>query len=284
MTLPQEGVASGSTRARLREMPIAALREETTGNIRTFPGNARYRWDMLELFCLDGQWSRALIQLQAWATLWVSPSSTVTAQLYRTLIATELLRAQVLTGAKSPVLIGGQPAWVMPLVEANRLLNAGDHRGADAARSKAFKQVRPTSGESAATGRFAWLVDTDTRLGPVCEFVVAGCYRWIAFEEIRSINILAPTHLLDALWCPARILTGDGTVLSGYLPSRYPGSEAGSDDVRLGRITTWTDVGETSVIGLGQKTWATDFGEYGVLHLGECRFAQGIQESEHEKS
>lgn len=280
MTPLDEGIGSPSMRARLREMPIATLREVTTEYVRNYPANARYRWDMVELFCLDGEWSRALMQLQAWAGLVASPASTVRAQLYRTLIATEMLRTQVLAGEKSPAFIGAQPAWATPLLDANRLLNAGDQHGADTARSQAFERIRPTPGESAATGRFAWLVDTDTRLGPVCEFVVAGCYRWIAFEETRSINILAPTNLLDALWCPAHIVMRDGAALSGYLPSRYPSSEMGSDDVRLGRVTTWTDIGETSVVGLGQKTWATDSGEQGVLHFGECRFAQDVKDGD----
>lgn len=282
MTLLDEGVAGPSTRARLRDMSIAKLREMTTENVRSYPANAHYRWDMVELFCLGGEWSRALVQLQAWARLLASPAGTVRAQLYRTLIATEMFRTQVLAGEKSPAFMGAQPAWAAPLLDAIRLLQAGDQHGADAARSQAFERIHPTPGESAASGRFAWLVDTDTRLGPVCEFVVAGCYRWIAFEEMRSIDIMAPTKLLDALWCPAHIFMRDGAALSGYLPSRYPGSEMGSDDIRLGRVTTWTDIGETSVIGLGQKTWATDCGEHGVLHLGECRFAQGVKDSDDE--
>lgn len=47
----------------------------------------------------------------------------------------------------------------------------------------------------------------------------------------------------------------------------HPGSEEGSDAIRLSREIQWSEVGQTAVIARGQNTWMTDAGDIGLLDV-----------------
>ncbi|MGF6961640.1 type VI secretion system accessory protein TagJ [Paraburkholderia youngii] len=246
------------------------LKEQTVDKVRKHPSNVRERWLLFELLCLDGEWNRALQQLQTWATL--EPEGTSRAQMYRGLIRSEMFRAEVFAGQRTPGEIEPLPEWVKTLLQANLELGEGNLAAADELRGAALDAAPATRGESMQIGEFEWLTDSDSRLGPVCELTVAGGYRWVPFDSMKSLTLGPVTALTDLVWRSAVVGLRDATVLRGYLPVRYPGSETGSAATRLARETTWKDVGETGVIALGQKTWSTDKGDVGLLDIGECRF------------
>ena len=119
---------------------------------------------------------------------------------------------------------------------------------------------------------FAWATDSDTRLGPVCEVILAGAYRWVAFSDLASIRKAAPVHLLDLVWAQVELVLRGGTALKGYMPMRYPVHADDRDALLMARETVWTDVGRTGVFARGQKMWATDAGDMALLDLRECSF------------
>lgn len=257
----------------LQTQSLDALKAQTIEAVRQRPSDPSERWLLFQLLCIDGEWERALKQLQTWATL--EPEGTARAQLHRGLIESEMFRAEVFAGTRTPGFVDeAPPAWIDPLLQANVRLGAGDVAGADALRDAALDAAPASRGESAEMGDFAWLTDSDTRLGPVCEMVVAGGYRWIPFARIKSLTLTPIGTLTDLVWRPATLILRDATVLRGYVPTRYPGSEHGPAAVRLARETRWQDIGETNVIALGQKTWTTDSGDWGLLDIGGCRFTE----------
>ncbi|WP_438820828.1 type VI secretion system accessory protein TagJ [Burkholderia metallica] len=250
---------------------LDALKAQTIEAVRQRPSDPSERWLLFQLLCIDGDWERALKQLQTWATL--EPEGTTRAQLHRGLIESEMFRTEVFAGTRTPGFVDeAPPAWMDSLLQANVRLGAGDVAGADALRQAALGAAPASGGESAEMGDFAWLTDSDTRLGPVCEMAVAGGYRWIPFARIKSLTLTPIGTLTDLVWRPATLILRDATVLRGYVPTRYPGSEHGPAAVRLARETRWQDIGETNVIALGQKTWTTDSGDWGLLDIGGCRF------------
>ncbi len=258
-----------------KEMATPSLQtriDEVSSVLRSQPRSAEDRWKMFELLCVESAWPRALKQLQLWATLLPSGHTAATAHLYRNLIQSESFRADVFGGNKTPAFVQPAPTWLTDLIRANALLEAGEAAASDTLRAQALDQAPARAGEGSETGEFTWLADSDTRIGPVCEVIVAGGYRWIPFEQISSVRILKPKSVLDSVWCPALISLTDATLLRGYVPGRYPGSESATDDFKFGRATSWTDTGVSTVIGTGQKTWTTDRGDWGLLHIGECRF------------
>ncbi|HTH61626.1 MAG TPA: type VI secretion system accessory protein TagJ [Paraburkholderia sp.] len=266
--LPASGVPS--LRELLQTQSLDDLKASTVESVRNHPSNPRNRWLLFQLLCVDGEWDRALTQLQTWAAL--EPEGQSSAQLYRGLIQSEMFRAEVFSGLRTPGFVDASPAWVDTLVRANERLAKGEIASADELREAALNDAPATRGECVQFGEFEWLTDSDTRFGPICEMVVAGGYRWIPFDEMRSLSLAPVTSLIDVVWRSATALLRNGTMLRGYVPVRYPGSEQGSNEIRLALETTWEDVGETGVIASGQKTWATERGDVGLLEIGEVRF------------
>ena len=256
----------------------AALARAEQG-VRAQPTDVHSRWFLFELLCVLGHWERALKQLQTCATM--DPSLDGTAQALRGLIRAERQRDEVFAGRQMPVPVVDLPDWMAGLARAIAANVSGDHDSADTLREAALAQA-PEAGGRSNVGTFDWIADSDTRLGPVCELVTAGSYRWIAFADLLGVTIEAPTRLLDLVWASAQFTlrsgggggtdTSTGTALKGYLPVRYPGSSAASDALRLSRETLWRDVGTTGVFATGQKTWMTDAGDWSLLDLRELRF------------
>ncbi|MEJ8810706.1 type VI secretion system accessory protein TagJ [Variovorax ureilyticus] len=251
--------------------------------VRAKPQEARARWLLFELLCVLGQWERALKQLQAWAGS--SRDNESTAHVMRGLIRAEHRRAELFGGRAEPATLTASgtsaAAWMAGLGEALTQAAAGGAaalEAADLAREAALAQAPETAGGSNLMS-FAWVTDTDTRLGPVCEVLLAGAYRWLAFSDLASISKAAPAHLLDLVWAQVDLVLRDGTALKGYMPMRYPVHAGDRDALLMARETVWTDVGRTGVVARGQKMWATDAGDVALLDLRDCRFANNEQPS-----
>jgi len=115
--------------------------------------------------------------------------------------------------------------------------------------------------------------DTDDRTAGILEVIVRNSYIWVPFERIRKVVIPQPKHLRDLLWVPASLEIEDGPVGDVFLPVLYAGSELEADDqVRLGRITEWVDLGAGLTGGVGQKTFLVDDREVSILEIGELEF------------
>jgi type VI secretion system protein ImpE len=271
--------------------------------VRQEPGNGTHRWALIEVLCLLGQWERAIKQLQAATRL--APALQAQAQLVRGLIRAEHQRAEVFAGNLLPTPVFDRLKWMDDLARALVHNARGEHAQADTLREAALAQApqadgicqiqspetQPDADPDADTGpsirhqKFTCLSDTDSRLGPVCELMISGSYRWLAFADIHSMQMQAPTHLLDLVWMPVTVqLRGtqaDEQMLHGFVPSRYCGTESVSgewtrqqrDALILARMTRWQDVGDTGVFALGQKTLMSDGVDYPLLDLREISFS-----------
>ena len=265
----------------LDDMPLEARLAHIERGIRAQPATATHRWALFQVLCVTGQWTRAIQQLQVYAQL--SPNRAQAAQAYRDLIRAERRRAKVFAGRERPSFVVEPPLWVGGLINALRLVADGRVDEADQAREAALDQAPLVNARTSLT-RFDWIADSDSRLGPVCEIVTAGHYRWLPFSDIATWQIVWPSNLVDLVWAPCVLTLVDGTAVCGFMPARYPGSEAAGGDgaerdaLRLGRKTLWHDSGRTGVIASGQKTWATSAGEFGLFELETCEFgASGTQ-------
>ncbi len=240
--------------------PIATM--ENRG--RRQPGASEPRWQLFRCLCVIGDWPRALKQLQVTAQF--EPDFVLTAHVYRDLIRAEVFRQYVFEGKREPGFLLPAPPWLGRLHAALALAAVGDTAGADRTRHLALAEVPDAPGQHDDI-RFAWITDSDTRLGPVCEIVTGGRYAWLPFAQMQKLELGKPTALLDLLWRPATVTLADGVISRGFVPVRYAGSELGSDAVRLARETTWKEMGETGVIALGQRTWMTEGGDIAMLDV-----------------
>src|SRR4051812_39952539 len=170
-------------------MSLDARLDDVQGLIRREPSVAGHRWSLFQLLCVTEQWQRAIQQLQVFAQL--NPQQAHAAQAYRDLIRAERWRAKVLNGLAQPGFVVEPPSWVLQLAEALRLTAAGETDAADSMREAALDHA-PLMGGHGAADSFEWIADSDSRLGPICEVITAGHYRWLPFSDIAAWQIGRP--------------------------------------------------------------------------------------------
>jgi type VI secretion system protein ImpE len=252
-----------AARALLRaDGPRAAL-EQLKKDVRKVPREPRLRIFLFQLFCVVGEWDRALTQLAVAAEF--DPEAVPMAQTYRAVIRCEMLRERVFKGLRTPTFLGEPEQWMSLLVEANRVLATGAEAEAASLRDAAFEQAPAISGQ--IDGKpFNWIADADPRLGPVLEAVVEGKYYWVPFGRIARVSLEPPADLRDQVWMPAQFIWSSGGESMGFIPTRYPGSQSGDEDLTLARRTEWRDSNDWP-LGLGQRMLATDADEVALMDL-----------------
>lgn len=249
------------------EEALAELQAEVKKN----PAAPRPRVFLFQLLSLLGRWDRALTQLNVLSDM--DPKTMSMVQTYRAALQCEALRVEVFAGRRSPLVFGKPHEWMAMMLEALRLGAQGAHEQAAALRSKAL-DAAPTTPGKAGQQPFSWIADADGRLGPMLEIIVNGKYYWVPFQRLREIRIEKPTDLRDLVWAPAYLTLANGGQTVGFIPTRYPGSEASADGaIRMARKTDWTtlpggEYGDT-YLGLGQRILATDQGELPLLEIRE---------------
>jgi type VI secretion system protein ImpE len=238
--------------------------EQLKQEVRKAPRDARLRTFLFQLFCVFGEWDRAVTQLTVAAEL--DPLAIPMLQAYRAAVRCEILRAKIFAGERTPTVFGHPESWMSLLIEANRVLAAGRVTEAAMLRDTAFEQAPGISG--AIDGEaFAWIADADPRLGPMLEALVDGKYYWVPFHRLRALDIEPPTDLRDQVWMPAHFVWANGGDCVGFIPTRYPGSDAADPELALSRRTEWHQRDSDWFLGLGQRMFATDAGEHAVMDI-----------------
>ena len=255
-------------------LKTASLEEVLTNclsQVKAKPDDISLRETLYKLYCIEGAWQKALMQLQTIEV--IKTDSLQEIEIAKNLVFCELIREEVLRGERLPAMLNIElPEWINLLNQANKLLSDGSLDEQDALRSQAFSLVNGSAGDSEHTGPFSWIADSDGRIGPACEFIVAGGYRWVPFSEIKSLRIEKPKELIDLIWSKAHIQTNND-VYYGYIPSRYPLIENASKEAKLGLMTEWDDISATCSRGSGRKVIITDAGDFSLLEIGKITFA-----------
>ena len=240
---------------------ISQLLAGALGAVKASPTSASARMKLFRVFCLAGQWDRAVIQLDTASGM--DAQLAMTSLVYKQAIACERFRTHVFAGERTPVVLGEPQPWLGWMMEALQ----SDAARALALREQAMEAARACPG-SLNGGAFEWLADADPRLGPVCEAFIDGKYYWLPFERIAELSIEPPDDLIDLVWIRAELVLGNGGSKAVLIPTRYPGSEASDDDsIRAARRTEWIGSEATGYRGLGQREWITDGGETGLLDV-----------------
>jgi type VI secretion system protein ImpE len=249
----------------LRDGDLDAALKALQAQVRSEPANAKLRVFLFQLLCVNGDWDRALSQLNVAGELDAGTLGMV--QVYREALRNEALREEVFAGRKTPLIFGDPERWVALLLEALRLTAEGEAAKGQALRDEAF-ELAPASRGRLNGAPFEWIADADARLGPVLEAIVNGRYYWVPFARIADIKIAEPQDLRDLIWAPVELKWTNGGDAVAFIPTRYPGSEAHKDPmVRLARRTEWQELANGGYVGFGQRLLATDAGEHALMEV-----------------
>lgn len=249
----------------LREGNVSLTLEQLKQEVRKAPRDSRLRTFLFQMFCITGEWDRALTQLGVVHEL--DPAAQAMMQTYQAAIRCEMLREKVFAGRRTPTVFGDPGDWVPLLIEANRLLATGQPEHAAALREAAFDAAPEC--EATLNGKpYAWVADADPRLGPVMEVIIEGRYVWVPYARIKAIKFDLPEDLRDQVWMPATFRwTNDGEVV-GFVPTRYPGSAASTNPaVQLARRTEWIDHSPDWALPMGQRMLVSDDDETALMEI-----------------
>lgn len=250
---------------------VRELVDHTMASIRKEPAKADLRVLLFQLYCITGDWQRALGQLSSAAML--DPAAEEMARAYREVLRCEVYRGRVFAGSKVPLLLGEPEVWLAKLLESLRLDAAGATEEAAALRAEALAMAPARAGRIGEQS-FEWIADMDLRLGPVLEAMINGKYYWVPFHQLTSIEIETPVDMRDLVWIPAKLVFVTEGEQVAFLPVRYPGTEASGDEqCLLARKTDWRE--PDGVAGIGQRMFMTDTDEFPVLDTRRIELSKG---------
>lgn len=249
---------------------LEELRRSLIEAVKRAPGDQGARMYLWQVMAVQGDWDKALSQLRTLAS--VAGEAQMLATVYHQAIEAEKQRAAAYAGqAPFSVLVSSSP-WIDTLAEGLTALAAGRIDDGSRLRDEAFDAVGDTPGKI-GEHKFGWVADVDSRLGPCFEAVVQGKWGLIPFEAISRIKTEGPKDLRDVVWLPVELSLRSGQSAAALLPARYPGVEAESNAIKLGRATEWRD-GPGGEVPVGQKLWSTDSDlEIGILDFTDLQLA-----------
>jgi type VI secretion system protein ImpE len=240
----------------LKAGDIAGARAQLIEQVRANPSDEKVRMFLFQLFAITGEWEKSKSQLEVLARL--SPEARMLASVYNQCLAAEAERAAIIAG-KRPAPFHHDVAWGADLAAALQAGGEGDFAGAEARRDAAFAAAPATPGTLDGEA-FEWLADADARFGPCLEAIIAGNYGLMPLCALEGLEISAPVDLRDTVWAQAQFALRDGPRFAGFIPVRYPQSEASDDpQIVLGRSTEFSE-SDAGVIGHGHRLLTTSEG------------------------
>jgi type VI secretion system protein ImpE len=237
--------------------------------IRRAPEDAAHRAAYFQLLCVLGDWDRASDQLALVEKL--APENILFVQSYGKALQCEIERKRVHAGSDDPVLFGQPSEWMGLLVEAFRLARARQWPDALKTQQAAFEMVDETPGEIDGAP-FPWIIDADSRYGPVLEAFIEGHYRWVPFSRLSRLVIERPAYVVDSVWISAKFTWTNQGQVDGLIPTRYFGSESSDDEqLQSARGLAWSEPVDGYYIGTGLRQLTYDAGDKLLLSINDIR-------------
>jgi len=256
---------------------LQAAIEELTDRVKASPTDTQQRIFLFELLLFAGDWDRAERQIDVIGHQ--SMEAGLGVQVYRDNIKAERDRSRLLSDGLRPHFITDAPAYVDLHMDAINRLREGNLSEARETLARA-EEERPAIKGAINGQEFSDFRDYNDLVGPVLELIVKDQYTWLPFEQITRVEISKPKTLRDLIWVPARIETNDGTNGDVYIPSLYEGSSTHSNEqVKLGRMTDWMNVGEGLYLASGLRLFLVDGEDKAILEAREIEFDHTIAQS-----
>ncbi len=244
--------------------------EELLREVKANPADTTRRTFLFELLCFTGDWDRAEKQLDVIGHQ--SAKAEIGVQVYRNNIKAERDRRRLFSDGLQPHFLSEPPAYVDLHLAAINRLREGSPAEARETLDRAEEERPARSGK--LNGReFQDFRDFDDVVGPVLELIVQDKYTWLPFEQIKRLEIAPPKQLRDLVWTAARVESVDQTMGEVFVPVLYAGSsEHPNDQVKLGRMTDWKEVGAELYRAAGLRLFLVDDEDKPVFEARRVEF------------
>ncbi|MEJ7617379.1 MAG: type VI secretion system accessory protein TagJ [Pyrinomonadaceae bacterium] len=262
---------------------LGAAIEELTREVKANPADTQRRTFLFELLCFAGEWDRADKQLDVIGHQ--SMQAEIGVQTYRNNTKAERDRERLFTNGLQPHFLREPPAYVDWHIDAINLMREGNLREAKELLDRAEEERPAFPGRYNGDQAFADFRDGNDLTGPVIELIVQDQYAWLPCEQITRIEFVPPKSLRDLIWSSVRIEARDGTIGEVYLPNLYPQtSEHADDQVKLGRMTDWKQVGENIQQPFGLRLFSVDGEDRSRLEMQSIEFDAVTAEAQPEET
>ena len=250
--------------------------ENALNSVKSNPTDETARTFLFELSCFAGNWDRAEKQLDVIGHQDVN--AMIGAQIFKQNISAERDRLRHFEDGMLPECVLETPKYV------EKLLIAGNHireeRFAEARKILDEAEVeRPAFSGKINGEQFTDFRDFNDLTSCVFEAIIKGSYTWIPFEQVTRLKLTKPKALRDRFWVQAEFEMINGTNGELFLPALYVNSWKSDDDqIRLGKVTDWREIGEDLFVGEGTRMFQIDGGHKLVTEIEMIEFDHVIVE------
>ena len=245
--------------------------------VKTNPTDATARTFLFELSCFAGDWDRAEKQLDVIGHQ--DTNAMVGSLIYRGNFKAERDRTKLFSDGLKPQFMTAIPPYVEDLLSAANRVREGN---AAEARSilDGVEEKRPAFKCSVNGEGFSDFRDYNDLTMCVFEAFHKDAYMWVPFEAVQKVEFFPVKTLRDLYWIQANVELTNGISGEMFLPALYSGTwKSDNDQVRLGRMTDWRDLGEELFVGEGTKLYWMDGKDKSILDIRTIEFSHETQES-----
>jgi type VI secretion system protein ImpE len=245
--------------------------------VKTNPTNEVARTFLFELSCFSGEWERAEKQLEVIGHQ--DANAMIGSMIYRQNFKAERDRAKLFSDGLKPEFLGPEPPHIAGLFDAINRVREGSTAEAQAAIDRVEEERPAYSCEVNGEG-FSDFRDYNDLTMCVFEAIFKDNYVWLPFENVLSINFFKPKTLRDIYWIQAEVEMVNGLQGEMFFPALYSGTwKNENDQVRLGRMTDWREVGNEVFIGEGTKLYWMDGKDKSILDITSIKFNHSAVEA-----
>lgn len=257
-------------------MPLQEQISQVITQIRNNPIDHNLRLQLIQQYCIAGQWEQAFKALQQYLKL--NPKDQQTQALFLGNIECELARLKVFRGETKVTAYSEDNEKASLQCNLLKQVNDKEHSDEEKALTEKFIELHEQVNQSLTftlndqTNVNGEVIDTDVRLSHVFEIFEENRYSWLSVDEIESVEFKSTEILTDLIWRRTEIVLKDQRRIACFVPVRYPfESHQQLDDALLyARTTSWENKGDFS-IAYGQKTYTNAELDLGILDISSIR-------------
>ncbi len=244
--------------------------EAALAHVKSKPTDIPARIFLFELSCFSGDWDRAEKQLDVIGAQ--DPKAMIGSLIYRQNFKAERDRARFFSDGLQPGILAPPPRYVEDMIQANNRIREGNIAEARAIMDK-VEEERPAFKSSVNGSEVSDFRDYNDSTMCIFEVLLKDQYLWLPIEHVQKIEFFKPKSLRDLFWIQAQVDLIEGTGGEMFFPSLYAGSwKNDNDQVRLGRMTDWRDLGEEIFVGEGTKLFWMDGRDRSIFDIQTIEF------------
>ena len=240
--------------------------------VRANPTDIPLRIFLFELSLFAGDWDRAAKQLDVIGHQ--DAGALIGSMIFRQGLSAEQDRMKFFDEGLKPGILAPPPPYIEDLLNANNRIREGN--ATEARRIlDTLEDERPAfsctvNGEVVEDFR-----DYNDPTMCIFEVIFKESYTWIPFENVVKIEFYEPKSLRDLYWRQAMVELNSGTNGEMFFPTLYAGSwKSSNDQLRLGRMTDWADLGDDLFSGIGTKLYWMDGKDRSIMDLRTIEFSE----------